>query len=103
MHQKYRDSVNQRKLKEYISNFVKKILKVKTISSLYYEICKNIKYWFKLTKTDNLILQHVYKIAYDDCLLRKKNWLSTYVKKILSDYGFAYVWDSPDTVCEKTF
>jgi hypothetical protein len=60
-----------------------------------------IKYWFKLTKTDNIILEHAYRIAYDDCLLGKKNWLSN-VKKILYDYGFAHVWDSSETVCEKS-
>ena len=95
--------------------FCKKLLKVKTTTcstAVYGELAryplyimryvKIIKYWFKLTKTDNIILQHAYRIAYDDCLLGKKNWLSN-VKKLLYDYGFAYVWDSPETVCEKTF
>ena len=40
-----------------------------------------LKYWFKLIQTDNIIMQKVYKISYEDCLKGKNNLVSN-VKKV---------------------
>ena len=48
-----------------------------------------LKYWFRLIQTDNIIMQTVYKIPYEDCL-KVKRCVSN-VKKLLYDYGFNYV------------
>jgi len=53
---------------------------------------KIIKYWCKLINSDNIILQCVYKQALDDCKKGHKNWV-TNVKKLLCDYGFAYIFE----------
>ena len=31
-----------------------------------------LKYWFRLIQTENIIMQTVYKISYEDCLEGKK-------------------------------
>ena len=49
-----------------------------------------LKYWFRLIQTDNIIMQTVYKISFEDCLKGKKSWVSN-VKMLLYDYGFNYV------------
>lgn len=51
-----------------------------------------IKYWCKLIITDNIILQTVYNQALSDCKRGRTNWVAS-VKKLLCDYGFAYVFD----------
>ena len=50
-------------------------------------------------QTDNIIMQTVYKISYEDCLKGKKNWVSN-VKKLLYDYGFNHVFDNRAVVNE---
>jgi hypothetical protein len=56
-----------------------------------------IKYWFKLLKTDNVILQYVYKQSLEDDKRGRKNWVSN-IRKLLHDYGFGYVWINPQIV-----
>ena len=86
--------------------FCKQILKVRNTTSsmaVYGELgryplfisryIKIIKYWHKIINTDNIILQSMYKLAYNDCLNGRNNWLSN-VKKLLFDYGFNNVWDN---------
>ena len=40
-----------------------------------------LKYWFRLIQTDNIIMQKVYKISYEDCIKGKNNLVSN-VKKV---------------------
>ena len=95
--------------------FCKQILKVRNTTSsmaVYGELgryplfisryIKIIKYWHKIINTDNIILQSMYKLAYNDCLNGRNNWLSN-VKKLLFDYGFNNVWDNPETYFTKSF
>ena len=67
-------------------------------SSRYLRI---LKYWFRLIQTDNIIMQTVYKISYENCLKGNK-WVSN-VKKLLYDYGFNYVFDNQTVVNEVVF
>ena len=61
-----------------------------------------IKYWFKLLKTENIILQEVYILSNNDCDRGYTNWVSG-VKKLLCEYGFSYVWNNPDNVNVNSF
>ena len=56
-----------------------------------------LKYWFRLNQTDNISMQTVYKISYEDCLKGKKRCVSN-VKKLLYDYGFNCVFDNQAVV-----
>lgn len=58
--------------------------------------------WHKIIKTDNIILQNIYKLAYNDCINGRKNWLSN-VRKLLNEYGFNNVWDNPENCLTKSF
>jgi len=40
-----------------------------------------LKYWLRLIQTDNIIMQKVYKISYEDCIKGKNNLVSN-VKKV---------------------
>ena len=68
-------------------------------SSRYLRI---LKYWFRLIQTDNISMQTVYKIPYEDCLKGNKRCVSN-VKKLLYDYGFNYVVDNQAVVNEVVF
>jgi len=61
-----------------------------------------LKYWFILIQTDNIIMQTVYKISYEDCFKGKKMWVSN-VKKLLYDCGFNYVFDNQAVVNNVAF
>ena len=61
-----------------------------------------LKYWFRLIQTDNIIMQTVYKISFEDCLKGKKSWVSN-VKKLQYDYGFNYVFDNQAVVNNVVF
>ena len=115
MHVKCLVLVNRKKLKEYIWSFVRKYLCVKWIpptTAVYGELgryplyssryVRILKYWLRLIQTDNIIMQTVYKISYEDCLKGKKNWVSI-VKKLPYDYGFNYVFDNQTVVNEVVF
>jgi len=47
-------------------------------------------------------MQYVYNHAINDCNKGCVNWISN-VKKLLNDYGFAYVFDNPSAICVNTF
>ena len=53
-------------------------------------------------RIDNIILQNMYMLAYNDCINGRKNWLSN-VRKLLYEYGFNNVWDHPKTYFTKSF
>ena len=61
-----------------------------------------LKYWFKLLNTDNVLLKAAYQLSFECCLADKKGWL-TNIKQLLSQYGFAYVWDQQGVPNEKAF
>ena len=61
-----------------------------------------LKYWFILIQSDNIIMQTVYKISYEDCFKGKKMWVSN-VKKLLYDCGFNYAVDNQTVVNEVVF
>ena len=52
-----------------------------------------MKYWFKVVKTDNIIIKTVYEQSLSDCNSGKRNWVSN-VKKLLNDHGFSYIFDN---------
>ena len=56
-----------------------------------------LEYWFKIRDTDNIVLQTMSNVAYNDCNNGKKNWESN-VKRMLNEYGFSHVWDFPSSV-----
>ena len=58
---------------------------------------KMVKYWFKLIKTDNIILKSIYIQALNDCQNGHSNWVSN-VKLLLDTYGFSYVFNNPSSV-----
>ena len=95
--------------------FCKRLLRVKSNScsaAVYGELgryplyihryIRIIKYWFKIKDSDNIILSVVYNEALKDCINGKKNWVSN-VKKLLNDYGFAYVFENGHYVNTNTF
>jgi hypothetical protein len=61
-----------------------------------------IKYWLKVVDSDNIIIRTVYKQALSDCINGKNNWVSN-VRKLLSDYGFAYVFENANVPNVKSF
>ena len=63
---------------------------------------KILKYWFKVMNTENIILRNVYDCAYKQCIEGRKNWVSD-IKKLLTESGFAYVWENPLSVSQKEF
>jgi hypothetical protein len=58
---------------------------------------KILKFWFRIIKTDNVILKEVYNISLNDCNNSKTNWV-TKVKKLLNENGFNYIWNNPESV-----
>ena len=46
-----------------------------------------IKYWLKLTTTDNIILKTLYKRMTNDDKFGMNNW-ETSIKHVLNEYGF---------------
>ena len=51
-----------------------------------------IKYWIKIVKSENVIVNMFYKDMVDKANIGIKNWASQ-VKYLLDSYGFSYVWD----------
>ncbi|XP_071123308.1 uncharacterized protein [Mytilus edulis] len=88
-------------------SFLKRILKVKTTTvnymvyselgryPLYIErYCRMLRYWFKLLKTDNCILQSCYQEMLERSILKprdKQNWACE-IRNILFRYGCQDVW-----------
>ena len=95
--------------------FLKRILKVKNSTAnymVYFELgrlplyvqryCRMIKYWCKLLKTENCILQNCYKEMYESSLVKpndKLNW-SCKIRDLLCNNGFNYVWLSQNVINE---
>ena len=61
-----------------------------------------IKYWLKIVKTNNILLRVVYLQALADSNNGYSNWV-TNVRKLLSDFGFAYVFDTVHNVNVNAF
>ncbi|KAL4221122.1 hypothetical protein ACF0H5_019381 [Mactra antiquata] len=87
--------------------FLKKIINVRSNTSniaVYGELgryplyitrrLRILKYWLKIIDTDIIIIEAVYKKSLEDCLNGKTNWVSN-VRKLLSEYGFNYVFNNP--------
>ena len=62
-----------------------------------------IKYWFKLLKTDNIILKHIYQNAFEQCIINNVKTWAYYVKYILNEFGFSEVWNFPYRFEVETF
>jgi hypothetical protein len=96
--------------------FCKRILRVKQCAStagVYGELgryplyitryMRILKYWFKVTNSENCILRTIYNVAKSDLLNKGcKNWVYN-VKDMLCSNGFGYVWDNPGSVKSKEF
>jgi len=95
--------------------FCKRILNVKLSASnaaVYGELgryplyinryCQIVKYWTKVTTTENCILSSAYSCALSDCNNGKRNWASS-VKNILCSNGFGDVWEQPSLALSKSF
>jgi hypothetical protein len=63
---------------------------------------KIIKYWFKILRNENIIMQNVYKQALNDCNKGYTNWVSN-VKSMLNNFGFGYVFENPNVVQVNSF
>ena len=61
-----------------------------------------IKYWFKISMSDNILIRYLYSSLSDDCIEGKNNWVAS-VKQLLNNYGFTYVWNNPTSVNVKSF
>jgi len=53
-----------------------------------------VKYWLKLTKTEHIILQTLFKSMIEDDDNGMKNWV-TNIKQMLNEYGFNYAFKHP--------
>ena len=62
----------------------------------------NVKYWFKVINSENIIVQYVYRSSRIDAEKGLVNWVSN-IKKLLCDYGFNYVWIDPNCIDPKLF
>jgi hypothetical protein len=95
--------------------FCKRLLNVKTNTcnaSVYSELgryplyiqryTRMIKYWLKIINTDNIILKTIYNQAVVDCYNGQVNWVSN-IRKLLTDYGFAYVFDNVNNINVELF
>jgi exonuclease III len=61
-----------------------------------------LKYWFKISSGNNIILKTVYNMNVECCLKGHTNWIS-HIKKLLDDYGFTYVFNNPNSVKVSSF
>ena len=104
---RYGGFVKQTRSKEYICNFVKKLLGVKKTTQngfIYGELGREnyatkrsfiiIKYWFKILQTPgNKYIKSIYNMMIRDIeeLPNKANWASL-VRNLLASLGFREVW-----------
>ena len=56
-----------------------------------------IKYFFKVIKSENILIKTIYKTMLNDMSFGKANWLSR-VKSLLEENGFLYIWENPERV-----
>lgn len=61
-----------------------------------------IKYWCKILRSRNFLINHMYNFLLEACNNGVKNWAKN-VKALLDDYGFSYVWNNPYSVNLDTF
>lgn len=61
-----------------------------------------VKYWCKVLNSDNILIQKLYEQGLHDCNRGRKNWVFN-VKKLLSEYGFAYIFDNTSLLDPKLF
>lgn len=61
-----------------------------------------VKYWLKIVKSENCILENIYKKLLFDCENGEKNWLYN-VKMLLTQIGLAEVWLFPTSVNMNVF
>ena len=61
-----------------------------------------LSYWYKLMKTDNVILRTIYKMCWQECESGRKCWL-TNIKNMLCEHGFAYIWEMQNTLADRNF
>ena len=59
-----------------------------------------VKYWLKLSSTQNIILNVVYNDMLLNCEKGKHNWLFK-IKTLLSSHGFLYIWTDPHCLDHK--
>ena len=59
-----------------------------------------VKSWLKLTKTENIILQTLFKSTIEDDENGMKNWV-TNIKQMLNEYGFNYASNHPELLNHK--
>ena len=55
--------------------------------------CKIVKYWCKITHSENIILNRLYNLAVRDSISGCTNWVSR-VKRLLDDFGFSDMYNS---------
>lgn len=95
--------------------FCKQILKVRNSTSsagVYGELgryplyisryIRIVKYWYKILKTDNIIIRRIYNEVLIDDNKGITNWVSQ-LKDMLINYGFLNVWYFPDSVNLNSF
>ena len=61
-----------------------------------------IKYWLKLTTTDNIILKTIYRVAIEDSDRGVNNQI-TKAKQLLNEHGPTYAWENAHMFCHKQF
>ena len=59
-----------------------------------------VKCWLKLTKTETIILQTLFKRTIEDDENGMKNWV-TNIKQMLNEYGFNYASNHPELLNHK--
>ena len=56
-----------------------------------------IKYWFKICRSENIIIKTIYNLAVSDYHKGCHNWIFN-VKKMFDDFGFSYAFDDINTI-----
>ena len=62
-----------------------------------------LKYWIRLLRTRNCILNAIYNDMYDECESGNKSSGVNNVKCMLLSLGFGHVWYAQNVVCEEAF
>ena len=98
------------------TSFLKRIVGVKRSTNnamIYNETCRvplvirrkfnMVKYWLKLSKTENCILKSIYETELEYCIAKNsKNWINE-IQKILHSTGMSDVWLCQHVADERTF
>jgi len=64
-----------------------------------------IKYWLKLTSTDNSILKtiYIYRVAIEESDRGVNNWITKVKQLLQNEHGLTYTWDNAHMLCHKQF